>query len=130
MTIKLLLLKSGEDIIADVSEMNVGQEDNPRVVGYFLDKPCIIKMGNPNILTDDPESTLKKSGFEVTLFPWIPLSAEKNIPIPADWLVTMVEPTAKLKEMYIEDVVNNDRQNNPADQNTGDGGRTDADQSD
>ena len=60
MTIKLLLLKSGEDIIADVSEMNVGQEDNPRVVGYFLDKPCIIKMGNPNILTDDPESTLKK----------------------------------------------------------------------
>ena len=130
MTIKLLLLKSGEDIIADVSEMNVGEEDNPRVVGYFLDKPCIIKMSNPNILTDDPESTLKKSGFEVTLFPWIPLSAEKNIPIPADWLVTMVEPTAKLKEMYIEDVVNNDKQNNPANQNTGDGGRTDVDQSD
>ena len=130
MTIKLLLLKSGEDIIADVSEMNVGQEDNPRVVGYFLDKPCIIKMSNPNILTDDPESTLKKSGFEVTLFPWIPLSAEKNIPIPADWLVTMVEPTAKLKEMYIEDVVNNDRQNNPADQTNIDNGRTGDDQSD
>lgn len=130
MTIKLLLLKSGEDIIADVSEMNVGQEDNPRVVGYFLDKPCIIKMSNPNILTDDPESTLKKSGFEVTLFPWIPLSAEKNIPIPADWLVTMVEPTAKLKEMYIEDVVNNDKQNNPADQSSIDDGRTGDDQSD
>ena len=130
MTIKLLLLKSGEDIIADVSEMNVGQEDNPRVVGYFLDKPCIIKMSNPNILTDDPESTLKKSGFEVTLFPWIPLSAEKNIPIPADWLVTMVEPTAKLKEMYIEDVVNNDKQNNSADQSSIDNGRTGDDQSD
>ena len=130
MTIKLLLLKSGEDIIADVSEMNVGEEDNPRVVGYFLDKPCIIKMSSPNILTDDPESTLKKSGFEVTLFPWIPLSAEKNIPIPADWLVTMVEPTAKLKEMYIEDVVNNDKQNNSADQSSIDNGRTGDDQSD
>ena len=32
MTIKLLLLKSGEDIIANVSEMTVGEEENPRVV--------------------------------------------------------------------------------------------------
>lgn len=127
MTIKLLLLKSGEDIIADVSEMNVGEEDNPRVVGYFLDKPCIIKMGNPNILTDDPESTLKKSGFEVTLFPWIPLSAEKTIPIPADWLVTMVEPTAKLKEMYIEDVVSNDK---PTNQDTSSDEQSDSDNQD
>lgn len=132
MTIKLVLLKSGEDIIADVSEMNVGEEDNPRVVGYFLDRPCIIKMSNPNILTDEPEASVKKSGFEVTLFPWIPLSADKNIPIPADWLVTMVEPTAKLKEMYIEDVVNydNEKSTETPNQNTGDGGRTDADQSD
>ena len=29
MTIKLLLLKSGEDIIADVAEMALGEEDNP-----------------------------------------------------------------------------------------------------
>ena len=42
----------------------------------------------------------------------------------------MVEPTAKLKEMYIEDVVNNDRQNNPADQTNIDNGRTGDDQSD
>ena len=33
MTIKLLLLKSGEDIIADVSEMVVGEEQDRRVVG-------------------------------------------------------------------------------------------------
>ena len=31
MTIKLLLLKSGEDLIADVSEMAVGEEENQRV---------------------------------------------------------------------------------------------------
>ena len=36
----------------------------------------------------------------------MPLSADKKIPVTADWLITMVEPTAKLKEMYIEDVVN------------------------
>ena len=31
MTIKLLLLKSGEDLIADVSEMAVGEEDNEKL---------------------------------------------------------------------------------------------------
>ena len=36
MSIKLLLLKSGEDIIADVTEMAVGEDENKRVVGYFL----------------------------------------------------------------------------------------------
>ena len=38
MTIKLVLLKSGEDIIADVTEMTIGELDSkenpPRVIGY------------------------------------------------------------------------------------------------
>ena len=41
MTIKLLLLKSGEDIIADTTEMTVGEDEDRRVVGYFLNKPCV-----------------------------------------------------------------------------------------
>ena len=44
MTVKLILLKSGEDIIADVTEMVVGEEEERRVVGYFLEKPCIVKL--------------------------------------------------------------------------------------
>jgi hypothetical protein len=36
----------------------------------------------------------------------MPLTADEKIPIPSDWVVTMVNPTAKLKEMYIEDIVN------------------------
>ena len=47
----------------------------------------------------------------MSLFPWIPLSAEETIPVPADWVVTMVEPTAKLKEMYIEDIVDHGKDN-------------------
>ena len=108
MTIKLLLLKSGEDIIADVKEMAVGEEgsiDTPkRVVGYYLNKPCVVKMRNPQPQASDGNT--QKAGFEVSLFPWMPLSADTRIPVTADWLITMVEPTAKLKEMYIEDVVN------------------------
>ena len=116
MTIKLCLLKSGEDIIADVSEMNVGNEEERTVVGYFLDKPCVVKMRDPNLLNEDGPK--KQSGFQVSLFPWIPLSAETRIPIPADWLVTMVEPAYKLKEMYVEDIVNYGNQSNSSDNNS------------
>ena len=36
MTVKLLLLKSGEDLIADVQEMVFGEDEEKRVVGYYL----------------------------------------------------------------------------------------------
>jgi hypothetical protein len=104
MTIKLMLLKSGEDLIADVAEMVVGEDENRRVVGYYLTKPCLVRMRNPNLVEESEKD--KKTGFEVSLYPWIPLSADEKIPVPADWLVTLVEPTVKLKEMYIEDVLN------------------------
>ena len=106
-----MLLKSGEDIIADVNEMCVGEEENQRVIGYYLDKPCVVKMRNPNLLTENETQGMQKAGFEVSLFPWIPLSNEKKIPIPSDWLITMVEPIDKLKQMYIEDIVNYGKKN-------------------
>jgi len=105
MTIKLVLLKSGEDIISDVAEMCVGEEDDKKVIGYFLNKPCIVKIRDSQVLTEETE-TNQKSAFQVSLFPWMPLSAENNIPVPSDWVVTIVEPKEKLKQMYIEDVLN------------------------
>jgi hypothetical protein len=125
MAIKLMLLKSGEDLIADLSEMVIGEGENQRVVGYYLTKPCLVRMRNPNVL--DTEEKTKKTGFEVSLYPWIPLSADERIPVPADWLVTMVEPTARLKEMYIEDVMNHGKETN---ENSSTDEQSDSDQSD
>jgi hypothetical protein len=110
MTIKLLLLKSGEDVIADITEMGTGDEKDRRVVGYFLNKPCIIKMRDPSVLTEEPDGPTK-AGFAVSLYPWMPLSKEETIPIAADWLITMVEPIDKLKQMYVEDIVNHGSSN-------------------
>ena len=116
MTIKLVLLKSGEDIIADVTEMAVGEEEKKSIVGYFLDRPCVIRMRDPNLLEEN--GSKKQSGFQVSLFPWIPLSKDTRIPVPADWLITMVEPAYKLKEMYIEDIVKNGNQSDSTDNDT------------
>ena len=106
MTIKLLLLKSGEDIIADTTEMTVGEDEDRRVVGYFLNKPCVVKMRYPELLAQQSEGPATKAGYEVSLFPWMPLAVEETIPVVADWVITMVEPVIKLKEMYVKDVVN------------------------
>jgi len=126
MTIKLMLLKSGEDIISDVSEMGFGEGEERRVIGYFLDKPCIVKMRNPNVLQSEESDGVKKAGFEVSLFPWMPLSKDEKIPVPSDWLITMVEPVSKLKEMYIKDIVNYGKDN----QNSGTDEYPDTNQSD
>ena len=103
MTIKLMLLKSGEDVISDVTEMCVGTEEKRQVIGYNLNKPCVVKMRDPNLIKE--EGPKKQSGFAVSLFPWMPLTKQEVIPVPADWLITMVEPIDKLKEMYVEDIV-------------------------
>ena len=103
MTIKLMLLKSGEDVIANITEMRVGTDDDSQVIGYHLNKPCVVKMRDPNVVSEDGPK--KQSGFQVSLFPWMPLSKDETIPVPADWMITMVEPVTKLKEMYTEDIV-------------------------
>ena len=103
MTIKLMLLKSGEDVISDVTEMRVGTDDDSQVIGYQLNKPCVVKMRDPNVIKE--EGPKKQSGFAVSLFPWMPLTKQVDIPLPADWMITMVEPIDKLEQMYIEDIV-------------------------
>ena len=121
MTIKLLILKSGEEMISDINEMAVGEEDDQKVVGYFLRRPCLVKMKNPGVI--DQEKNKTKAGFEVSLIPWIALSEEEVIPIPADWLVTMVTPVKQLEKMYIEDVLSygQDDQSDSADEQSDSG---------
>jgi hypothetical protein len=127
MTVKLLLLKSGEDLIADVQEMVFGEDDEKRVVGYYLTRPCIVKMRTPNLLTEENgDQGPQKMGYQVTLHPWMPLTVDEKIPVPSDWVVTMVNPTEKLKQMYVEDVVNYGKSN----QSNGTGEQSNIDQSD
>ena len=122
MSVKLVLLKSGEDIIADVSEMVAGDSENPRVIGYFLDKPCVVKMRNQSpIGSDSNEEQEHKLAYQVSLFPWMPLSKEVRIPIPPDWVITITTPITKLEEMYTEEVIERAKNN----QNSGNDERVD-----
>ena len=97
MTIKILLLKSGEDVIADLKEMVSPDE---KVIGYFLTKPCVVKL-----IPKDSEDENKKE-TAIRMYPWMPLAKEKDIPLPTDWVVTIVTPIEKVEQMYKEDVLN------------------------
>ena len=96
MTIKILLLKSGEDVIADVKEMI---SPDKKVIGYFLSKPCVVKL-LPKTTDGNKRET------SISMYPWMPLAKEKQIPLPTDWVVTMVTPIEKVETMYKEDVLN------------------------
>ena len=100
MAVKLAVLKSGEDVIADIREMMVGDEDTPddkkKVVGYYFIKPCGVTLKNKAI--DVNESS--DDSYELKLFPWCPLAKNDAIPMSTEWVVTLVDPVDKLKEMY------------------------------
>jgi len=97
MTVKILLLKSGEDVIADLKEMVSPDE---KVIGYFLTNPCVVKL-----IPKDSEDESKRE-TAIRMYPWMPLAKEKDIPLPTDWVVTMVTPIEKVETMYKEDVLN------------------------
>jgi hypothetical protein len=126
MSIKLLLLKSGEEVIADIKEMIIGEDESTnRVIGYYLKNPCTVKIKESNPLSDNTE-VVGRLGYEVSLYKWIPLSADEQITIPTDWVVTMVNPVSKLEHMYIEDIINNGKSN----QNYSTNEQSDSNQSD
>ncbi len=111
MTIKLILLKSGEDIITDVSEMIV----DDKVFGYFFDTPCVV-----NLITSD----LQSSKFKLNMKPWMPLSKNTRVPVVSDWVITITEPIDQVKEMYEREVLNYGNINNQ-DHSSGEQSNTD-----
>ena len=98
MTIKVLVLKSGEDVIADVQEM---MSSSDQVIGYFLNKPCVVKLQAKETNTD----------VSVRMHPWMPIARETMIPVSADWVVTMVTPVEKIQEMYQTQVLDDGKEN-------------------
>ena len=100
MTVKLVMLKSGEDIVADVKEIKSEEE----VIGYYFHDPLIVKMYQPDEPTVLSEGTTNQysSKINIVFYPWVPLSAEKKIPCSADWVITIIEPLENLKKLYQE----------------------------
>ena len=101
MSIKLALLKSGEDVIADIKEI-VSEEAN-KVAAYVFSNPYVVKLTQPQVLIEDTEQSEPRA-YNISVYPWMPLTDDKDIVINPDWVVTIVEPAAKLKKSYEENM--------------------------
>jgi hypothetical protein len=98
MTVKLILLKSGETVITDAKEII----SDDKLCGYLIDNPHVVDIAKTVVFTNDPEK--RSDEVSVSFTPWIPLSSEKKFPIPTDWVVTIAEPLSNIKSLYEEKI--------------------------
>ena len=102
MSIKLLYLKSGEQILADAKELRRKEEDIPivdKVYGYLLTQPHKVSANKPLVLTENVD---EQRNVEITLAPWILLTEDKVMTIPKEWVITIVNPIGSILKMYEE----------------------------
>ena len=63
--------------------------------------------GNPHRIITEKEFLAESDDdrqIQITLSPWILLSADKDVLVPRHQVVTIVEPIDSLKEMYMEKI--------------------------
>ena len=99
MSIKLTLLKSGETLISEMKELVA--EKQQQAHAYLLENPHIVQTREKTFLTEEDKKT-GDFGIDVTLIPWIILSADKKVIIPVDVVTTIVEPINSVKQMFID----------------------------
>ena len=102
MSIKLLLLKSGEQILADTKELRRKEDNIPitdRVHGYLLNQPHKIVATKPVVLSENVD---EERNLQITLSPWILLTEDKVVTIPKEWVITIVNPIDSIVKMYQE----------------------------
>ena len=76
-------------------------EKEQQAHAYLLENPHIVQTREKTFLTEEDKKT-GDFGIDVTLIPWIILSADKKVIIPVDVVTTIVEPIASVKQMFID----------------------------
>jgi len=103
MSIKLVLLKTGETLISDVKELVTQDSETgeKELCGYLFNKPHKINTNRqPIFLTESESADSKDRSVEITLSPWILLTKDEDIPVTKDIVVTVVEPLESIVKMY------------------------------
>jgi hypothetical protein len=98
MTVKLVLLKSGEKLISDVKEGFFEE----KLVCYLLEKPCTISINGTYKVLDEEDGGNKVS---ISLHSWPAFSKQETIDIIPSWIISLVEPSDEIKEMYENEVL-------------------------
>ena len=107
MSIKLTLLKSGEEVIADIKE--VRQEETDELVSYLFKDPYCVKIKTTQVLVEQET----KPKHELAYYKWMSLSKDNDIIVNKDWVVCITDPLDSVKKNYEEKM--NGRRSNDSD---------------
>jgi len=96
MSIKILLLRSNEEIITEVQELL--NPETKESVGYKLHKPFRLE-----IVSDEGEIVFnREKGYQLSWFPWAPLSKDKDFFLPAGHVITAYDPLDSITDQYVQ----------------------------
>ena len=110
MSIQLTLLKSGEEVIADIKEIR--QEGTDELVSYLFKDPYYVKIKTTEVLVE--QETRPK--HELAYYKWMTVSKDKEIIVNKDWVVCITNPIDSVKQNYEERM--NGRRSNDSDGST------------
>ena len=82
MAVKLMRLKSGEDVVGEIVSENSE----------------IIKVKNPAMIM--PMSDGKGNQVQVGLAPWMPFSEAREFDLPREWVLLTTEPAQEIVNNY------------------------------
>ena len=99
MSIKITVLKSGDQLISDMKELMAENEE--KVQAYMLVNPHTYEINEKQFITEEEKELAEGDfGINVSLLPWLILSKDKKMIIPIDSVLTIVEPLDSVTQMY------------------------------
>ena len=102
MAVKLAILKSGENIVADIKNGFLGEN----LVCYIFENPCLIDINGTYDIKylEDEDNTEESSSPKVSISVsrWPALSDDVTVEVNSDWVITVVNPTEEVKNAYFK----------------------------
>ena len=94
MSVQIALLKSGEEVIADIKEF---RDSDDNLVSYFFGDPHCIRIKTQEVLLEAEDAPPK---HELIFYKWMGLSKDKDIIVNKDWVVCIADPLDSIVESY------------------------------
>ena len=96
MSVKLLLLKSGEEVITEVQEIE--DPETKQALGFRLHKPFRLE-----IVSNEEQGIVfnREKGYQLSWFPWAPLSKDEDFYLPGHHVLTAYDPLDSIAEQYL-----------------------------
>ena len=94
MSVQIALLKSGEEVIADIKEF---RDSDGNLVSYFFGEPHCIKIKTQEVLIEAEDAPPR---HELIFYKWMGLSKDKDIIVNKDWVVCIADPLDSIVESY------------------------------